>query len=535
MTAAPGAAPLRPAATPAVAMRGIDKRFGAVHANRGVDLTVAAATVHGIVGENGAGKSTLMSILYGLERPAAGTIEIDGRRVRIASARDAIALGIGMVQQHFLLVETLSALDNVLLGAEPDWRLGRARRLVRARLDALVESTGLAIDLDAPVGTLAVGARQRVEILKALVRGARILILDEPTAVLTPPEAERLFATLRALKARGTTILLVTHKLQELQALADAVTVLRGGRVVLACAIGATDLDGLAEAMVGRRVHAGRDVARDARRAAAAGAARPLLLDARDLGWRDAQGIARLDAVSLQLRAGELVGVAGVAGNGQSELLDVLAGLQAPARGTLALGGARFDAGVWPDARRLRRLGLAHVPEDRHRRGLVLPFAAWESAVLGQQWRPRYQRHGWMRRRAMRADTAAMMERYDVRPRAVDLRSAQFSGGNQQKLVLARESWASPAVLLVGQPTRGVDIGAIESIHARLRELADAGSAVLVVSSDLDELLALADRVLVMNGGRIAGELAAADCSEAALGRLMGGGVPAGPGATVQP
>jgi simple sugar transport system ATP-binding protein len=499
-------------------MRHIDKRFGAVHANRDAALTVAAGTVHGIVGENGAGKSTLMSILYGFYQADGGEIDIEGRAARIASSRQAIALGIGMVHQHFMLVDTLSALDNVMLGAEPGWRLHGARAQVRARLQALMRETGLAVQLDTLVAELPVGERQRLEILKALVRGARILILDEPTAVLTPQETEQLFDTLRGLRARGTTVLLITHKLKEIMALCDAVTVMRAGQVVLDCAIRHTSLDGLAQAMVGRRVNLGREGG------AQAGGA--VLLQAQGLAWADALGVPRLAGVSLTLRAGEIVGVAGVSGNGQSELLDALSGLLTPAQGELRLGAEVFTPGRWLTPRRARELRLAHVPEDRHRRGLVLPFAAWESSVLGYQHRPRYSRRGWMRQRQVRQDCAAMMERFDVRPRDVELRSSKFSGGNQQKLVLAREAQAderAPQVLLVGQPTRGVDIGAIEFIHGRLRAMRDAGGAVLLVSSELDEILALSDRVLVMHAGRVVGELPIEQCSESALGRLMGG------------
>ncbi len=496
-------------------MRHIDKRFGPVHANRDVALTVSAGTVHGIVGENGAGKSTLMSILYGLYQADGGSIEVEGRAARISGSRQAIALGIGMVHQHFMLVDTLSALDNVMLGAEPGWRLVPARRQVRARLTALMRDTGLSVDLDAMAADLPVGERQRLEILKALTRGARILILDEPTAVLTPHETEALFATLRGLRDRGTTVLLITHKLREIMALCDAVTVMRDGQVVLDCDIADTSLDGLAEAMVGRRVNLGRDT-----HAPAPGA---VLMQASGLRWVDALGVPRLDNVSLTLRAGEIVGVAGVSGNGQSELLDVLSGLLTPTAGELHVGARRYTPGHWIDARQARELSIAHVPEDRHRRGLVLPFDAWESAVLGYQQRPRYNRAGWMRQRVMRDDCDAMMARYDVRPRNPLLRSSKFSGGNQQKLVLARETAPAPLVLLVGQPTRGVDIGAIEFIHGRLRAMRDAGGAVLVVSSELDEILALSDRVIVMNTGRVAGELPIEACSESALGRLMGG------------
>ena len=502
-------------AAPAVAMRHIEKRFGAVHANRDVHLSVAAGTVHGIVGENGAGKSTLMSILYGFYQADGGEIDVEGRPAAIHGSRDAIALGIGMVHQHFMLVDTLSALDNIMLGAEPDWRLQRARSGIRGKLDGLMRETGLNVALDALVSELPVGERQRLEILKALFRGARILILDEPTAVLTPQETDALFVTLRSLRDRGTTVLLITHKLKEIMALCDAVTVMRAGAVVLDCRIGQTSVDGLAEAMVGRQVQLGRDASGKVNEPGA------VLLAAQGLQWRDAFGVARLNDVSLSLRAGEIVGIAGVSGNGQSELLDALSGMLTPQHGTLTLGSRRFTPAAWLDTATARDLGLAHVPEDRHKRGLVLPFAAWESAALGYQ--RRYSPRGWMDQRTMREDTAQMMERYDVRPRNPALRSSKFSGGNQQKLVLAREALPQPKVLLVGQPTRGVDIGAIEFIHRRLRAMRDAGGAVLLVSSELDEILALADRVLVMASGRITGELPIAQASEAALGRLMAG------------
>jgi general nucleoside transport system ATP-binding protein len=508
------------AAAPAVRLERIDKRFGAVHANRAVDLSVAAGTVHGIVGENGAGKSTLMSILYGFYQADSGRIFIEGSERRIRHSHDAIAAGIGMVHQHFMLVDTLSALDNVMLGAEPSWRLQAARAEVRGRLQVLMQETGLQVRLDLAVEELPVGERQRLEILKALYRGARILILDEPTAVLTPQETDQLFVTLRALRARGTTILLITHKLREILALCDAVTVMRGGAVVLDCPIAQTSLDGLAQAMVGRQVQLGRDSHR-----AQPG---PCLLRAQGLRWRDALGVARLDDVSLQLHAGEIVGIAGVSGNGQGELLDALSGLLVPDEGSLDLGGHRFSPAHWLTPSRARELTLAHVPEDRHQRGLVLPFVAWESATLGYQDLGRYCRPPFLKGEVMREDTVQMMERFDVRPRDALLRSSKFSGGNQQKLVLAREASHAPRVLLVGQPTRGVDIGAIEFIHGRLRALRDSGGAVLVVSSELDEVLALSDRVLVMNAGRIAGELPIEACTEAALGRLMGGAEAAG-------
>lgn len=505
--------------TPAVRLHGISKRFGAVQANREVSFDIAAGSVHGLVGENGAGKSTLMAILYGYYQADAGTIEIDGRPARITDSHQAIALGIGMVHQHFMLVDTLSALDNVMLGAEPGFMLTRAKRRVREQLEALMAETGLHVRLDALVADLPVGELQRLEILKALFRGARVLILDEPTAVLTPQETQQLFETLRKLKARGTTLILITHKLKEVMALCDRVTVMRAGQVVHGCEIAETSEEGLAEAMVGRKVNLGRVAG-----AAAAAAEQPPRLLARGLRWRDAQGVTRLADVDLKLNAGEIVGVAGVSGNGQSELLDVLSGMAAPEAGTLELGGARFTAGRWLDPRRARELKLAHVPEDRQACGLVMGFPAWESAALGYQDQAQYRAAPLgvgMRQAWLRDQTAQMMERFDVRPRNALLGSSKFSGGNQQKLILAREIAQAPAVLLVGQPTRGVDIGAIEFIHGQLRALRDAGCAVLLVSSELDEILALADRVLVMNGGRITGELGIAECDEKRLGLLM--------------
>ncbi len=498
-----------------LALRGIHKRFGAVRANDGVDLTVDAGTVHGLIGENGAGKSTLMAILYGYYQADAGSISLDGREVAIRNSHEAIALGVGMVHQHFMLVDTLSALDNVLLGAEPSWRLRQSQAQVRAGLVRLMDETGLKVRLDALAGDLPVGELQRLEILKALYRGAKLLILDEPTAVLTPQETLQLFDVLRGLRARGTTVILITHKLKEVMALCDAVTVMRAGRVVHRCLIGDTDESALAEAMVGRKVMLGRDAAVQA-------AQGEVLLEAEGLALRDGRGVPVLNSVSLRLRAGEIVGVAGVSGNGQTELLEVLSGLHAPDAGRITLSGQPYGPDAWLHPTHARAAGLAHVPEDRHACGLVMAFPAWESAALGYQHLPKYRgAPGSLNHGAMRQATAQMMDRFDVRPRNPELGSSKFSGGNQQKLILAREIGEQPKVLLVGQPTRGVDIGAIEFIHSQLRALRDAGCAVLVVSSELDEILALADRVLVMNGGRITGELAIDECDERKLGLLM--------------
>jgi ABC-type uncharacterized transport system ATPase subunit len=375
-------------AAPAVCMVGIHKHFGAVAANVDVRLNVVAGTVHGIVGENGAGKSTLMSILYGFYQADRGQIEVFGKPATIRNADDAIALGIGMVHQHFMLVDTLSALENVMLGAEPHWLLQKADTKVRARLTELMQSTGLQIPLDALVADLPVGDRQRLEILKALYRGARILILDEPTAVLTPQETTQLFGVLRRLREQGTTLILITHKLKEVMALCDVVTVMRAGQVVQDVAIQSATIEGLAQAMVGRRVNVGRT----AEDTAVAG---EVLLQASQLSVVDGMGVHRLKEVGLTLRAGEIVGVAGVSGNGQSELMDVLTGLLAPGQGEMTVLGQHFSSGQWLDPSRARSLGLAHVPEDRHARALVMAFAAWESAALGYDNLPSYATHGW--------------------------------------------------------------------------------------------------------------------------------------------
>ncbi len=506
----------------AVEMQGIHKRFGAVRANNGVTLRVRPGTLHALVGENGAGKSTLMSILYGFYEADSGTLRVNGQAVRIRSAQDAIALGLGMVHQHFMLVDTMTALDNVMLGAESSAWLHKAAPAARQRLQDLMHATGLHVVLDTPVGDLPVGDRQRVEILKALFRGAKTLILDEPTAVLTPQEMAQLFEVLRRLRAQGRTVILITHKLKEVMALCDHVTVMRAGTVVHETPVADTGVDALAQAMVGRPVHL---MAPDLAPAPGADPLGEVRLVAQDLHLTDAWGVPRLKGVDLQLRAGEIVGVAGVSGNGQSELLDVLSGLTAPQSGRLGLNGQTFEPAAWLRPTQARQLGLAHVPEDRHARALVMGFEAWESAALGYEaWPENATAWGWMHRHAMHAHTADMMERFDVRPRDPRLASAKFSGGNQQKLVLARELGRAPTVLLIGQPTRGVDIGAIEFIHGQLRCLRDAGCAVLLVSSELDEILALADRVVVMCQGAVTGELPVAECTETRLGVLMAGG-----------
>ena len=494
---------------PALALRGIEKRFGAVHANRAISLTVAAGSIHGLVGENGAGKSTLMNVVYGFHRADAGEMEIGGRLVAPRAPHEAIAAGVGMVHQHFMLVDDFTVLDNILLGAEGGWQLERGRKAARRELTRLAHDYGLDAPLDERVGDLPVGVQQRVEILKALHRGAQLLILDEPTAVLTPREADALFVLLRRLRAEGRAVILVTHKLREVMAVTDEVTVLRQGAVAGNFVTQRTSVEELAACMVGRAV-----ALRPERSAPRRG---EVLLEAKGIDVVDARGVRRLKACDLQLHAGEVVGVAGVAGNGQSELLEVLSGMRAPTAGTVTVRGA---GGLTAATARSR--GVAHVPEDRLRHGVVPGFAAADNAILGYAGNPAYGGR-LLDRVAIDAACARLMQEHDVRPARPDLPLQAFSGGNQQKLVLGREIDADPAVLLVGQPTRGVDIGAIEHIHRRLLALRDAGKAILLVSVELDEILALADRIIVLVDGAIVGELARAEATEERLGLLMAG------------
>ena len=506
-----------------IELRGIDKRFGAVHANRGVSLAVRPGTIHGIVGENGAGKSTLMGILYGYHRPDAGEILVRGRPAAIASPQDALAAGIGMVHQHFMLVEPFTVAENVVLGVEGGVLLGAGLARARAAIERLGREYHLEVDPDARVEHLSVGQRQRVEILKALHRGADLLILDEPTAVLTPQEADHLFRILGALRAEGKTVLLITHKLREILEITDAVTVMRQGAVVATLPTAETTAAQLAELMVGRAVNLSVDK----------GPAAPgeILLEVRDLVVTDGLGVERVKRVSLDVRRGEIVGIAGVAGNGQSELLEAIAGIRPVAAGRIRWKArdVATDAGRSPA--KLRRQGLAHVPEDRHRMGLIIPFTARESAILGYHDEPQYNGPVVLHRAAVAASFQRQAGEYDIRPRNGALPTSAFSGGNQQKIVLARELDRNPDLLLVGQPTRGVDIGAIEFIHRRLVALRDAGKALLLVSVELDEILALADRILVMHDGRIVGDVPRAEATERMLGLMMAGVHDSGGGA----
>lgn len=502
-------------AAPAIELRGISKAFGPVQANKDISIRVERGTVHGIIGENGAGKSTLMSILYGFYKADSGEIFIGGTKTEIPDSQAAIRAGIGMVFQHFKLVENFTVLENVVLGAESGALLRPSLAKARKLLTELAQEYELNVDPDALIENLSVGHQQRVEILKALYRQADILILDEPTGVLTPAEADHLFRILENLRAEGKTIVLITHKLREIMDVTDTVSVMRRGQMTATVKTSETSPTQLAELMVGRKVLLQVD------KTPAKPGATVLKVD--DLRVVDDKGVERLKGVSLEVRAGEILGIAGVAGNGQSELLEVLGGIST-ATGHVSLNGKPLALhGPGSDGRSRRSVGITHVPEDRHRLGLILDFTAWENTGFGYQDLPAYCNGLLMNNEALREDTKGKMERFDVRPNDCWLPAKSFSGGNQQKIVLAREMERNPDLLLIGQPTRGVDIGAIEFIHQRIVALRDEGKAILLVSVELEEIMSLSDRIAVMFDGSIMGERLPQDTSETELGMLMAG------------
>jgi len=512
-------------APPAIKLTDVHKSFGPVLANRGASLEVARGEIHALVGENGAGKSTLMRVLSGMYSPEAGRMEVDGRDVTGWSTADAIAAGLGMVHQHFMLVPTLTVAENMMLGRERTrgvtLDIGRAEREV-AELSA---KTGLAVRPQAIVADLSVGEAQRVEILKTLYRGATTLVLDEPTAVLSPPEIEELWTVMRGMRARGETIVLITHKLDEVMAISDSITVMRQGRTVERLRTARTNPAEIAKAMVGRDVRLAMEFVVDEQGGGPSDAvvrksrlpATPLL-DVRDLTVEDARRLTAVHGISFSVEPGEILGIAGVEGNGQTELIEAIAGLRAVRSGGVLVAGrdvthasvkARGDA------------GLSHIPEDRHARGLVLDFSVADNLILGQQHR--FTRGVRLDQEEIRANASRQIEAFDIRPADPARAVRALSGGNQQKVVIAREMHRAFQVLLAAQPTRGVDVGAIELIHERLREARAAGKAILLVSADLAEILALSDRIAVIYGGRLVTVLPRADASVEVLGRHMTG------------
>lgn len=495
-------------------MLAITKRFPAVLANDQVDLRVRRSSIHALVGENGAGKSTLMNVLYGLYRQDAGQIRLDGKPIEISSPTDAIAHGIGMVHQHFMLVPSFTVYENIVLAAEPrkgPFGLTFDRRKAIADVSALARRNGFKIDPTERIRDLSVGTQQRVEILKALHRGADILILDEPTAVLTPQETVELFEILRGMARAGKTIIFITHKLEEVMRLSDDVTVMRMGRVTMSKPTQETSIPEIARTMVGREVFL--DVDKPAMEPGAP------LLQVRNLWVADDRALLAVRGVSFDVRAGEIVGIAGVAGNGQTQLVEALTGLRQAETGQVRVAGqdvSRKSPGV------IRAAGLAHIPEDRFHRGVAPMATVEENTAMIFHDRPEFNRGVHVNFAARAQHAESLVERFDVRPRDRSVKAGQLSGGNAQKVIVGREVSLDTPVLIAAQPTRGLDVGAIEFIHQQLVEMRNRGRAVLLISTELDEVRALSDRILVIYEGQIMGEFDSS-ASDEELGLLMAG------------
>ncbi|MBM6405998.1 ABC transporter ATP-binding protein [Phycicoccus sp. CSK15P-2] len=494
-------------------IQGLSKSFGSVHANRDVTLNVRRGEIVALLGENGAGKSTLVNQIFGLITPDTGTVSVKGDTTPIRDPRDAIRRGIGMVHQHFQLVPVMTVAENMMLGHESTrggvvLDLPAARQMVRE----LSEKHGLAVDPDAEVDDLPVGTQQRVEILKALSRRVDLLILDEPTAVLTPQETDELLGVMQELANSGTSIVFITHKLREVLAVADRVYVLRQGAVVGEVAAKDTDATGLATMMVGREVVLSID------KEAASPA--DTVLEIEDLHVRDDRGLSAVNGFTLSVRAGEIVGVAGVEGNGQRELVEALAGMRKVTSGRMTLGELDLTTA---NPYTTHHAGVGHVPEDREKHGLVGSYSIADNLVLNEYDQEPYAKSGVRQFTAVRENAEQLREEFDIRSSGVFQTAGSLSGGNKQKVVVAREMAFEPKLLMAAQPTRGVDVGSIEFIHRRIVEARDAGAAVLLVSAELDEILSLSDRIAVVHGGRVVAEMDAADADRTEIGRLMAG------------
>ena len=508
---------------PAIRIEGVVKTFGAVVANRDASLEVQRGEIHALVGENGAGKSTLMRVLAGLYAPDAGTVEVNGRNVTGWKTTEAIEAGVGMVHQHFMLVPTLTVAENVVLGTEPTKGMTIDLHRAVVEVESLCRKCGLHVDPRAKIADLTVGEAQRVEILKALYRGARVLILDEPTAVLSPPEVQELWGVLRTLRDDGGTVVLITHKLDEVIAVSDNITVMRAGATVSRFPTqGVTPRD-IARAMVGRDVNLHLDAMGAVREGAAHASSassdsREPVLRVQKLRVNSDRGTTAVNDLSFEIRPGEIVGIAGVEGNGQTELLEAIAGLRAVQSGGVHLGTHDFTS---LSVRERADRGLSHIPEDRHRRGLVLDYSIADNLILGRQHH--FASRSGLDLARIASNATEQVKRFDIRPPITELPARALSGGNQQKIVIAREMGREFSVLLAAQPTRGVDVGAIEFIHEQLRAARNAGKGILLVSADLPEVLALSDRIAVMYGGRFVTVLPAAECTAELLGPYMTG------------
>jgi simple sugar transport system ATP-binding protein len=505
--------PAAGAAQPSLQLRGIVKRFPNVLANDRIDLDVYPGEIVALLGENGAGKSTLMNLVYGLYQADAGEIWLHGEKVSFASPGEAIAARIGMVHQHFMLVPTLTVAENVVLGTEIVRRGLLDLTAARQRVAELAKRYGLKVDPAAFVRDLPVGVQQRVEILKALYHHADVLILDEPTAVLTPQETDQLFAVLQTLTARGMAIIFITHKLREVFAVANRIVILRHGRVVAETTPSETDPAGLASLMVGRPV--------DLRVAKQPGSPGPVALAVQGLRVADDRGTFRVDGLDLEVRTGEVLGIAGVEGNGQTELVEALTGLRRAAAGQIQLGGKEI---IGRPPHQLISSGVAHIPEDRHKFGLVLDYSVEDNLVLSRHDLAPFARGPWLVFQAIRDEARRLIQAFDIRTPGPAVKIATLSGGNQQKAVIARELSRPVRLVVAAQPTRGLDVGSTESVHQRLLAARDSGSAVLLVSAELDEILALADRIVVLYRGRVVATIAAAEAERARIGLLMAGG-----------